>query len=76
MLLSQVVQPHIDAGQLIITAVIAIVAYLVKRMLDRIESKLDVHDEDITELKINFAKFDGQNRRHYERRAIIGDELE
>ena len=40
----------IDLGQLIITSGIATIGYLIKRSLDKIESRLDGHDNKIYEL--------------------------
>ena len=36
--------PNIDAGQLLITGMIAVIGYFIKRELDTITKRLDKHD--------------------------------
>lgn len=35
---------HIDLGQLILAGMIGVIGYLIKRMVDRVDQRLDKHD--------------------------------
>lgn len=35
---------HIDLGQIILASMIAIIGYLIKRMVDKVDARLDKHD--------------------------------
>lgn len=62
---------QVDAGQLIITAMIAIIGWFINRTIVRIDKTLDVHGEKITDLvgKVNFLTGVAQwpERRHSKR---------
>jgi hypothetical protein len=55
---------HIDVGQLIIATLIGVVGFLIARMISRIDSRLDRHEETIfkiaNQVQFLIGKTDGK----------------
>ncbi len=50
---------NVDLGQIIISALIAIIGWLIKRTIDKFESRIDSHDKMLYEMNGNLKQVMG-----------------